>query len=471
MRTHLNPGDSLQAEASNAFDRMPSTLNRRGLICSGVRYATLLTLLLASATAAALAPGADGVTVTIPISGIGDYAQAVALDPNGNFVLAGSAGGNYSVLARLTPSGALDGTFGSGGIATHDLSLSRGDGLYALVRMDDGRYVGCGTFSSVTTGNDFVAARFNADGSLDTTFNGVGYAVTPFGPSGPGERCNAVAVQTDGSIVSAGYTYESGPSHVALTRHSSSGQLDPTFGISGKLNINAGTNASSNSEARALLIQPDGKLLIAGYAVPASGNDDFLVMRLNTDGSLDNSFGSGGVTRTPIGAGQDIANAMVRQTDSRIVLAGSVYAGGQTDFALARYSAAGVLDPTFGSGGIVTTAIGPSDDTAYALALMPWGRLVAAGSARVTAGQSDLALAVVAYNADGSLDHYFGNAGKRMINLSTFNESAYGLATDISGTRFWAVGTASPGTNQDFLAIEFGLPDTIFRDGFESMVP
>lgn len=430
----------------------------------------LAILAFASGTAAALAPGADGAQIIIPISGIADVAQAVATDPNGNFVLAGSAGGNYSVLARLVPSGAFDGTFGINGIATHDLSASLGDALRALVRMDDGRYVGCGIFASAGTANDFVAARFNANGSLDTSFDGVGYAVTPFGPSGPGEQCNAVAVQADGMIVSAGYTYETGASHVALTRHTASGQLDPLFGSGGKLVINASGSANGASEARALLVQPDGKLLIAGHAFSAGGNDDFLLMRLNADGTPDSAFGSAGIARTPIGASEDIANAMVRQPDGRIVLAGSVYAaGGQRDFALARYTTVGVLDPSFGNGGLVTTPIGPSDDYAYALALMPWGRLVAAGSARVTAGQSDTALAVAAYNADGSLDHYFGDAGKRMISLSTSNESAYGLASDIGGARFWAIGTASPDASQDFLAIEFGLPDTLFRYGHETL--
>ncbi|MEO6688256.1 MAG: hypothetical protein ABIS07_08145 [Dokdonella sp.] len=430
----------------------------------------LAILALACGSVAALAPGADGAQITIPISGISDIAQAVATDPNGNFVLAGSAGGNYSVLARRVPSGAPDDTFGINGIATHDLSPSLGDGLRALVRMDDGRYAGCGIFVSATTANDFVAARFNASGSLDTSFDGVGFAVTPFGPSGPGEQCNAVAVQADGMIVSAGYTYETGAPHVALTRHTASGQLDPLFGTGGKLVVNASGSANGASEAKALLIQPDGKLLIAGYAFSAGGNGDFLLMRLNADGSPDSGFGSAGITRTPIGASEDIANAMVRQPDGRIVLAGSVYAtGGQRDFALARYTANGVLDPSFGNAGLVTTAIGPSDDYAYALALMPWGRLVAAGSARVTVGQSDTALAVAAYNTDGSLDHYFGDAGKRMISLSTANESAYGLASDIGGARFWAIGTATPGASQDFLAIEFGLPDTIFRYGQETL--
>jgi uncharacterized delta-60 repeat protein len=434
-----------------------------------VRASALLTLLVATGSATALAPGQDGVRVTIPISGISDVAQAVALDPDGNIVLAGSAGGNYSVLARLTPNGTLDGTFGSGGIATHDLSVNRGDGLRALLRLDDGRYVGCGVFSSPATGDDFVVARFNADGSLDTTLDGVGYVVTAFA-GGLVDQCNAVAVQAvDGKIVAAGVTNENGH-HVAVVRYTASGALDTSFGTGGKVDINAAATVSGSSEGRALVLQPDGKLLIAGYAF-GPGNSDLLVMRLNADGSPDTSFGTGGITRTPVGSSEDIANAMVRQPDGRIVVAGSTYAAdGHHDFALARYTTAGVLDPSFGTGGLVTTAVGPSDDDAYALILMPWGRLVAAGSARISTGGSGTDLALVAYNADGSLDRYFGNAGKRMVDISASGDDiVYGLASDLSGARFWAVGTAygSPATAQDFLAIEFGLPDTIFRDGFE----
>ena len=177
------------------------------------------------------------------------------------------------------------------------------------------------------------------------------------------------------------------------------------------------------------------------------------------------------ITRTPVGTSEDIANAMVRQPDGRIVLAGSaIAADGRRDFALARYTSAGVLDPTFGTGGLVTTPVGPSDDVAYALTLMPWGRLVAAGSARLNTSTAETDLAVVAYNADGSLDRFFGIGGKRMVNVSAFADVVYGLATDLSGARFWAVGTAygTQTTAQDFLSIQFGLPDTIFRHGFET---
>jgi uncharacterized delta-60 repeat protein len=444
--------------------------------CSSIAVALLGSAVVVP-MASALAPGEDGVTVTIPVSGIVDVAQAVVVDANGNIVLAGSgSGGANSVLARIAPSGALDQGFGSAGIATHDLSMNAGDSLRALVRMGDGRYVGCGVFSNVVAGTaqDFVVARFNSDGSLDGTFNSVGYTVTSFLQSGQGgalaDQCNAVALQADGMIVSAGTTNEAGHVHVALTRHTALGQPDAGFGNGGKLDIDAAATLSGDSEARALLIQPDGKLLVAGYA-SGPGNYDFLVMRLNANGSPDTTFGSGGITRTPIGSSEDIANAMVRQPDGRIVLAGSSYAAdGHRHFALARYTAAGILDPTFGSGGLVTTPVGPSDDYAYALLLMPWGRLVAAGSARISTSGPGTDLAVVAYNADGSLDRYFGIGGKRMLSIFNLDSIVYSLASDVSGGRFWAVGTAYPSINQsqDYLAVEFGLPDTIFRHGFET---
>ena len=424
-------------------------------------------------SAHALPPGADGVRVTIPVSGIYDSAQGGVVDPDGNVVMAGSAGGGTSVLARILPNGALDSNFGNGGISINDLSVSLGDSLRAVVRMDDGRYVGCGTFFSPGgTATDFVVARFNDDGSLDGTFDGVGYAVTSFLQSGPGgslfDQCNAVAIQSDGMIVSAGLTFEEGPSHVALTRHTASGQIDMLFGGDGKVDINASQTANGNSEGRALAIQPDGKLLVAGFAF-GPGNSELMVMRLNTDGSPDNTFGVGGITRTPVGTGEDIGNAMVLLPDGRIVVAGStIVADGRRDFALARYTSAGVLDPTFGTGGLVTTAIGPGDDIAYALTLMPWGRLVAAGSSRISTGGSGTDLALVSYNTDGTVDRYFGDLGKRMVSVSDFDDIVFSLANDIDGHHFWALGTAQPTTSQDFLAVEFGLPDTIFRHGFDS---
>ena len=325
----------------------------------------------------------------------------------------------------------------------------QGDGLHAFVRLDDGRYAGCGSVFGGATAMDFVVARFDSDGALDTTFNGSGYASASFLQSGAGgslfDQCNAVAVQTDGMIVSAGVTYENGPASVALTRHTSAGVLDNMFGGDGKVDINASSATNGNSEAHALALQPDGKLLVAGFAY-GNGHNLLLLMRLNTDGTPDQGFGTAGITRTPVGTSEDIANAIVRQPDGRIVIAGSaITTDGRRDFVLARYTENGVLDPSFGDGGVVTTQVGPGDDRAYALALMPWGRLVAAGSARISTSAAGTDLALVAYNADGTLDRYFGDAGMRMVDMSDFDDIAYGLAADIDGQHFWAVGTALAG--------------------------
>ncbi len=436
--------------------------------------AALIGSSLGAVPAFALPPGGDGVRVTIAVSGTDDIASAAALDAAGNVVMAGSTSTGDSALASITRGGFINTAFGTAdGMVLYNLSTST-DSLRALVHLDDGRYVGCGIFFSPGTANDFFVARFLDNGSLDTTFNGTGYAVVPFSQSGSGgalfDQCNAVAVQADGAVVSAGVTYADGFPRVALTRHLQSGDLDTAFGDNGLVAINAASSANGSSEAHAVLAQPDGKIVIAGYAT-GTGNSDLLLMRLDTDGTPDATFGTGGITRTPIGSGEDIANAMVLQPDGRIVIAGSAVTDGRRDFVLARYTTAGALDTTFGTGGFTTTPVGPGDDIANALTRMPWGRLVAAGSARVSTSAAGTDIALVAYNADGTLDRYFGDLGVRMLHVSadpTANDAIYALANDIDGEHFWAIGAAAPTTNLDFLAVEFGLPDTIFRHGFDS---
>ena len=152
------------------------------------------------------------------------------------------------------------------------------------------------------------------------------------------------------------------------------GALDSSFGSGGKVTTPIGT---SDDLAYALVSQPDGKLVAAGYT---SGTTfDFALARYNSDGSLDSTFGTGGKVTTPIGASSDEAHALILQPDGKLVAAGYTSNGSTYDFALVRYTSAGSLDSTFGTGGKVTTPIGTSNDQAYALVLQPDGRLVAAG--------------------------------------------------------------------------------------------
>src|SRR6266540_155863 len=173
------------------------------------------------------------------------------------------------------------------------------------------------------------------------------------------------------------------------------GDLDPTFGAGGKVT----TVFGGDSRAYVLVLQPNGKLVAAGV-----GPNGFALARYNPDGSLDTSFGAGGKVTTPIGA----ANALVLQPDGKLVAAGSNNIS-PSDFVLVRYNPNGSLDTSFGGDGKVTTAIG-FGARAFALALQPDGKLVAAGMGWT--GSTGFESALVRYNPDGSLDTSFGAGGK-----------------------------------------------------------
>jgi uncharacterized delta-60 repeat protein len=419
----------------------------------------------------ALAPGDIGSVAIFSASGTANGARAGALNPDGSLILAGfgNAGGT-SVLARVATGGDVDGTFGSGGLAVYDFNDHLNDELHAIVRMSDGRYAACGQIGGTGTGTDFLTARFASNAALDGSFDFSGFVQTTYLSSGSGaalvDVCNAVAVQADGKIVTAGYTAETGPEHVAVIRYNADGTPDGNFGSGGKLDINASVSPTVDCSAQAVLIQPDNKILVAGNAEGPS-NQDFLVIRLNADGTLDQTFGDHGIARNSIG-GFDIANAMVLQPDGRIVLAGQ----SDSDFALVRYTSNGVLDATFGTGGVVKTPVGPGQDVAYGLVRMPWGRYVAVGTARISTSAQGNDIAAVSYNEDGSLDNYFGDGGKRMQAVAGASgppdEVLNGTLVDLVNGRLWGFGYGTPGAHHDFMAVEFGLNDTIFRNGFQT---
>ena len=159
--------------AARAVSTLRTTFRRCAL--AAIVFAALFS------QADALQPGQIGTVVTFPASaGTGDGARAAALNPDGSLVMAGYGGsGGYSVLARLTVAGTPDNTFGSVGLVTYDFNNHLNDELHAIVRMSDGRFVGCGQMGG--TGTDFVVARFTSDGVLDISFAmGAGYIDTTY---------------------------------------------------------------------------------------------------------------------------------------------------------------------------------------------------------------------------------------------------------------------------------------------------
>jgi uncharacterized delta-60 repeat protein len=181
------------------------------------------------------------------------------------------------------------------------------------------------------------------------------------------------------------------------------GDLDLTWGGDGLVQ----TSLSQSDGGHALVIQPDGKVVVGGVYAPKSGNQDFAVIRYNIDGSLDSSFGTGGVVKTSFGNKNDVIKAAAVQADGKIVVGGWATSGSSLVFALARYNANGTLDTSFGSGGKVTTNIGHGNEVIHDVAIQADGKIVAIGSASIGGGG-----AIARYNANGSLDTSFGSGGK-----------------------------------------------------------
>jgi uncharacterized delta-60 repeat protein len=331
--------------------------------------------------------GAGGATLTSFGGPAMAYAQAV--EPDGSIVAAGFAAvnGDYDfALARYTPDGRLDPSFGTGGRVTTDFGgyeVAR-----ALVIQRDGKLVLAGE----AAGSGFALARYTPDGRLDPSFGTGGRVLT----GGTG-AAYGVAIQPDGAIVAAGYTDGPTGTDFAVTRYTADGALDPSFGTDGRVV----TDLGGADHIAAIAVQRNGAVVVAG-----DSDGDFALARYGRDGAPDPSFGTGGTVRTDLG-GTDAARALAIEPRGAIVAAGSSNgpAGRDSDFALVRYRADGTPDPGFGTGGTVRTGFGSaSSDVALAVAVAPDGQLVAAGTA-----SSKVALA--RYDRSGHLDTAFGSGG------------------------------------------------------------
>jgi uncharacterized delta-60 repeat protein len=253
-----------------------------------------------------------------------------------------------------------------------------------------------------------VVAVAPADGSLgvlDPSFGAAtGLVTTSIGTSA---GADAVVLQPDGKIVAAGAVVQTDSSQdFALVRYHPGGSLDTTFGTGGV--VQAPTGA-----ARGVAVQSDGKIVAVGTTFT-----QLRAARYNSDGLLDGSFGSGGVVTTSIGSGAADARAVVLQPDGKIVAGGQSSNASETVFTLVRYDTDGSLDPTFGSGGVVTTQVGTGDSSIQGLALQPDGKIVADGDAMEGPG-------VVRYDADGSLDPSFGSGG--IVTAPAFTGQSVGV--------------------------------------------
>jgi len=356
---------------------------------SRVPCALLSAVLLAAPSAAwALAGRLDpsfgnGGKVTTLIAGASSVVTALAIQPDGKLVAAGYHGdfraGDF-VLVRYAVDGSLDPTFGTDGVVTTPITPGV-DQAHAVVVQPDEKLVAAG-FSGGFPASEFAVVRYAPDGRLDATFGSGGVATTAIGTSA---EAHGAVLQPDGKVVVAGET----DTRIALVRYDVDGTPDATFGSGGIVTTAAGASAA----AAALVRQPDGKLIVAGTRETETIDRDVLLVRYDVDGTPDAGFGSGGVVTTSIRRPDD-AMALALQPDGKLVAGGrsSDEATGY-DFVLVRYRPDGSVDASFGSGGVVLTSVGAGGDEGAALVHQPDGKLVLAGGYDAGAAGFQFALA------------------------------------------------------------------------------
>jgi len=328
----------------------------------------------------------DSKVVTNTTSGY-DYAVDVAIQPSdGKIVAAGVAsglGGRVAVL-RYDADGTLDTSFsGDGKVFTN---LTRGDdGAYGIDVQPDGKIVVAGNAGG--RGGRFALLRYNPDGTLDPSFSGDGIAITNFSPGN--DFAFGLVIQPDGGIVAAGRAGGQG-GMIAVARYLPDGTLDPSFSSDGRV----ATNLTSGEDyADHAALQADGSIVVAGTANYYRRNARFALARYLPNGTLDPSFSGDGLVTTNFTPGLDYGEELELQGDGKIVVGGTAnYYGRNARFALARYVTDGTLDPSFSGDGLVTTNFTPGFDGAFGLAIQPTdGKIVAAGFASGQGGRFALA--------------------------------------------------------------------------------
>jgi uncharacterized delta-60 repeat protein len=328
-------------------------------------------------------------------------ATSVAVQSDGRIVVAGytynSTSDSQFALARYNSDGSPDTSFGTAGHVTATFG-----GTYeqasSVVVQSDGRIV-VGGFTNAGGISQFALARYTSDGNPDATFGTAGQVTTDFHSVNTG--ISSLAVQADGRIVAAGFALLAGHDEFALARYNTNGSLDSSFGTSGLLTAAFG-GIDTNARAYSMAVQPDGGILAGGYSVFAR-RSQFALARFNSNGSADRSFGTAGQVTTSLGGNADTVYSVAVQANGRIIAAGVSGNGGvgaTTLFGLARYQSNGSLDTSFGTGGLVTTSFGGNSNVGRSVAVQSDGQIVVAGFAML-AFQSPDVFALARYDGGG----------------------------------------------------------------------
>lgn len=374
-------------------------------------------------------------------------ANAVAVQSDGKIVVAGESGGfpnRFFTLVRYNNDGSLDTSFDSDGKVTTAVGTGGSSIVYDVAIQADGKIVAAGSsFNGSNT--DFAIARYNTDGSLDTSFDGDGKLVIQIGSDN--DDSYGVVIQPNGKIVLAGGSRATPNSNFALVRLNVNGSFDTSFDSDGIVTTPMGISTDGTS---GIALQTDGKVVVTGRS-----NNDFAVVRYNSNGSLDTSFDGDGKVTTPISTDQnggDDPGEIAVQADGKIVVAGFSDNFSGVDFSIVRYNTNGSLDTSFNGTGKIITPVGEGNDYAYSLAIQSNGKIVVAGGSNSNTSSTDFAL--IRYNPNGSLDTSFDGDGKVTTVFSNTVDSIQAIAIQSNG-RIVAVGRSNNVTFDEFAVARY----------------
>lgn len=366
-----------------------------------------------------------------------DFGDNIALQPDGKIIMTGASmnlGGLVNLgVARLNSDGSFDNTFGTAGISLIDLGglPSQGGFEPEIVLQADGKIVVNG-YGWNGTDEDMFICRLMPNGTLDASFGTGGKVFVGLLSAGMPDQASAITIDASGNIFACGSTRSGGTpfsNDLAIVKLTPSGTLDPTFSEDGKLLLDLSGSADYGFGIATIA---GGKIIVTGAAgVPAN----FFAIRLLSDGSYDATFGNAGKTFVDI-MGADLADdcfGMTMTPDGKIVMVGDGYDPATTVFvgAVVRLNANGTLDNTFSTDGIATVA-SPQTNIFRNIIIRPDGKYLISGSTGVN-GNDDYK--VVLMNPDGTLDLTFNNTGSYTIDVTgQFNlDSGYGLALQADG--------------------------------------
>ncbi len=437
--------------------------------------------------------GADDLNITAagsfifatPLADGASYAVTIATQPSPQTCLIKNntgtvAGANVTdVDVKCLNPGSLDPSFDQDGIVIHK-SAAGGDGqdrAHAIAIDSKDRIVVAGT-SYNGSNMDMAAWRYNEDGTIDTSFNGTGFVVHDNAANGNKDDYGwGVAVDANDRVLVAGYSWNSLDNDIIIWRYKEDGTLDPSFDGDGILLIQNAAGGNKHDEAFAITIDANNKILVTGWSTNASNNLDLVVIRLNENGTFDNSFDGDGIRvhdNAAGGNGHDRGYAITTDANGKILVAGRSWKGLEYDMTIWRFKENGALDNTFGGGaGFVLShnaAGGGTYDDGFDIAVDGDGKILVAGASY---NGSDEDMVVWRYNADGTPDASFGTNGKvvndkgagggsQQVNNDDFG---YAITTDQQNRVLVAGWSVNPLNNASMVIWRFntnGTPDTSF---------